>query len=206
MLPSDDVSAIGMIAMKLISFFAACLLAAAPAQSRIILEQNGSTNGFISVFTGDLEAGDYRLSLSIDGADSGGYSTHLNEYRRMSFFQNGQFVEAYESPMADVYPLDATYQVTSDTFVMHLNLPAFRDYLDSTGTGSFVEVLNRSLFLDWQVQPFASGPRPYRLLVEQIEVPVPEPGSWALLILGFGVAGSALRSRVGPLPSQGAAG
>ncbi len=191
--------------MKLIGFFAACLLAAVPAQSRIILEQNGSTNDFISVFTGDLDAGDYRLSLRIDGADGGSYATHLNEYWRVSFYQNGQFVEAYESPMADVLPLDATYQLTSDTFVMHLNLPAVRDYLDPTGTGSFVEVLNRSLFLDWQVQPFASGARPYRLLVEELEAPVPEPGSWALLILGFGVAGTALRSR-GPLPSQCAAG
>lgn len=60
--------------MKLIGFFAACLLAAAPAQSRVILEQNGSTNDFISVFTGDLDAGDYRLSLRIDGADGGSYA------------------------------------------------------------------------------------------------------------------------------------
>jgi hypothetical protein len=50
------------------------------------------------------------------------------------------------------------------------------------------------------VSPNSGDPLEYTFTITRRDAAVPEPATWALMILGFGMAGGAVRSRRRDLP------
>jgi hypothetical protein len=80
-------------------------------------------------------------------------------------------------------------------------------FLDGTGTsflltgGGRVDFFNQSTNGLYRVNTFSPGSSNYVNATSSLIAAVPEPGTWAMMLLGFGAVGFAMRGRVAPKES-----
>jgi hypothetical protein len=180
---------------------AAALIASAQAQAAVVYEQTGVTDSMIYIAPPlGNKVGYYRLNIWADGANKGFWVVRLYEWWTVYYYENGQLIDVGETGM-EFTPYGSIYTRSPGFQRTEFNLPSVRDFRNAELTGSLVEVTSRGFQADFLL--FPEKPTPFRVTIEIFDAaPVPEPASWALMIIGFGAAGSAARRSKGSRPNE----
>jgi hypothetical protein len=150
----------------------------------VSLQFVGETNKFLDVFAGDEPAilpetpVSWTVALQGPAVEDGGVIT---------FEELGSFVVNTAYPEIEL-PGNPGEQVTRITPVIPFTIDAVDTRLDlykGLGENEFEIV--------WDPDPFTQTRGTLKLFIEI--APIPEPGTWSLMILGFGATGAALRRR-----------
>lgn len=151
----------------------------------VSLQFVGETNKFVDVFAGDEpttlpeEPVSWTVALQGPAVDDG--------LGGITFQLLGDFVVNTAFPPIDL-PGNPGEQVTRITPVIPFTIDAVDTRLDlymGLGENEFV--------ITWDPDAFTQTRGALKLFIEV--APIPEPGTWALMILGFGATGAALRRR-----------
>jgi hypothetical protein len=172
---------------------AAALIASAQAHAEVLIDQTGLADFSVFIHAYGREPGFYKLTFQAPGAENAGLALRLLESRIGSYYENGQLISVDESDhIVETTPPGGVVTRSADSFIYEYEAPTFRDLRDVNLTGYYYDILSRVASAEFFT--FLDDPVPYRLIIERFDsAPVPEPGSWALMIAGFGVAGAAAR-------------
>lgn len=178
--------------MRFTSFAAAVLAAfwlAFPAAAATTYTGDTSSQGF--TLPGVDEPGRYRVSFSIIGPQLVDVSWTIEE----SF----ERFELSSGALFDVGMQDRLFQQSfGSDGVFDIIVSAPTEQADSAGA---VELVRRSAWslrsIGFHFPEPSENPAFYEVTVARVGS-IPEPGTWAVMILGFGLAGAAVRRRGRP--------
>ena len=199
--------------MKKIAFAAAACIAtlAGSAQAQELIANGGFENGAVGYTTGGnvliLSGQDY-----VNGAAGSGSATaqanHFASFGAGNVFGPGLVLQGFGTVLGKTYTLsfdygafNATsqqlnYTLTGVPTTVFLPTPAGTSNLDSLFTRYTVNFTGTGLPTVLSFQTISSEGDNADLLLDNISVAgVPEPATWAMMLLGFGMVGFGLRSR-----------
>ncbi len=170
---------------------ATVLVATAPAQAEVILQQSGLVDHSVPLTSFGENPGRYRIVFRADGAENSIPSLRLYEGWNYSYYDNGTLVDSGDTIM-EFTPSGGALIRSANYLQIDYKAPTFRDFRDEQLTGLYVDVSFRMSSVN--IFMYLDKPVPYRLTVERFDLAsVPEPASWELMIAGFAVAGAAAR-------------
>lgn len=171
--------------------------------STVIFHQTGA--GSIAAFSSALPGpGTYRFEATSDVATAfqlaAGYEYHWDVFLAPPPKPHHDYIEGNNNPLiTDFYEsgLSAIWEFTvPKTAFSFYDAPGhYADYGIAPGTPVYLEEKFESPYFSFfaEAETLDGSPIDYRFTVTQLTA-VPEPGTWALMIMGFGGVGSMLRA------------
>jgi len=192
------------------TLFAACtavcvLAGAGSAQASTVIFQQAGTESFVNISNAPLPGpGKYRFEATSDVAAfftfTGGYEEHWDVFLAPPPRPHNENIEGNNNPFAiDEYAngLTAAWEFTvPKTGFTFFGAPAhYADYGIAPGTPVYLEEKFESPYFSFFAEAVTLDGTPidYRFTVTQFTA-VPEPATWAMMIVGFGADGVLLRS------------
>ncbi|KRB40187.1 hypothetical protein ASE02_10455 [Phenylobacterium sp. Root700] len=184
---------------------AAAISVAGPALASTVIFQNTGADSYFNFNGISLPgAGTYTIELTssapIDFFFGGTYTEHWDVFFAPAPKPHSQNIEGNDGDIYSDHSGNGTYGFW--TFTVPKTLYSFFDsdigYYDAysipVGTPLYLETKFENAYLDLEGEDFSGGTFNYSLTVTQLSA-VPEPATWAMMIAGFGMAGTALRTR-----------
>jgi hypothetical protein len=187
----------------------AAALAAHPAAANVVVFQESGSTTFLNIpITGLPGAGEYLFevesSIPVTFELSAGYEYHWDIFLAPPPRPHHEFLEGNNIPIEDNVALTTT--LGSWTFIVPETQYAFfdadgsYDYLGIAPGTPLYEIVQfeNPYFYAYGYDVVASEAFDYSFKVTKLTpggAEVPEPAAWALMLLGFGALGTALRRR-----------
>lgn len=178
----------------------ALLSAHAAVADEVVFAQSGNTNSLSLYYPPLPGAGNYRFdftsSIPVLVAINAGYEYHYDTFVAPPPKPHSEFIEGNSYAVEDYYEVIGgnvswSFLVPETQYTF---FPAPAGYFDiQEGTLLYEEVKFDDPYFGFYAEDLDYAAFDYTLTVTRISA-VPEPGTWALVICGFGLAGSALRS------------
>lgn len=184
---------------------AAAISMAGPALANTVIFQNAGADSYFNFNGISLPgAGTYTIELTssapVDFFFSGAYTEHWDIFFAPAPKPHSENIEGNESDVYSDHSGSGIYGLW--TFTVPKTLYSFFNsdigyddaYSIPVGTPLYQETKFENAYLDLEGGKPSGNIFNYSLTVTQISA-VPEPATWAMMIAGFGLAGTALRSR-----------
>lgn len=192
------------------TFFAACsaaciLAGAGSAHAATVIFQQSGAEAFVNVSSVSLPGpGTYRFEATSDVAAfftfTAGYEDHWDVFLAPPPRPHHENIEGNNAALVvDEYAngLTATWEFTvPKTGRTFFGAPAhYADYGIAPGTPVYLEVRADDPYFSFfaEADTLDGTPIGYQFTVTQLTA-VPEPGTWTMMIVGFGAAGAMLRT------------
>jgi len=194
---------------------AAAVLAVAAASSAsadvVVYSQTFNSNAFENPIIQLTEPGTYDFTFTSTRAVNLdyllSYNTHYDVFRAPAPRPHEENLEGNQTSGYDYDAAFGTSYSTTFTYIepeisyfdagdeyLYLGVepgtPLYSLFRYESATASFTVTPENADYFEFTVTA-----------IRRDAVPVPEPGTWALMILGFGLMGGALRAHRGPLPA-----
>ncbi|MGH6997569.1 MAG: PEPxxWA-CTERM sorting domain-containing protein [Phenylobacterium sp.] len=183
--------------------FALTLGAGGLANADVVVFQQSGTTDVLDLFGVGLPGGgNYRFdatsSVPVTFEFLASYEQHWDIFLAPPPRPHHEFIEGNSSPIDDSasgtgLSFSWTFLVPETTITFFNSGPAYEVYGIPIGTLLYEEVKSDNPFFGVFVRDTEFGrPFDYSFTVTRL-TPIPEPSTWMMLILGFGVLGAALR-------------